>query len=60
MRSFSGYIFVPFVLRQISIQDTEISAAVSPESMENGKAKPVGRETTPSPALVLLLTMKKI
>jgi hypothetical protein len=52
-------IFAQFVVRRISIQDTQISAAVSQKLMEDGKAQPVGRAPSPLPALVLLSTMKK-
>jgi hypothetical protein len=51
--------FAQFVVRRISIRDTEISVVTSPKLMENGKIQPVGRAPSPLPALVLLLPVKK-
>jgi hypothetical protein len=48
-----------FIVRRISIRDTEISAGVSQKLMEGGQAQLVGRSPTPFPALILLLRMKK-
>jgi hypothetical protein len=47
-----------FIVRRISIRDTEISAGVSQKLMEGGQAQLVGRSPTPFPALILLLRMK--
>ena len=59
MRSTRAMMFAQFVVRRISIRDTEISVVVSPKLMENGETQPVGRAPSPLPALVLLLTVKK-
>jgi hypothetical protein len=60
MRSTRATMFAQFVVRRISIRDTDISVIVSPKLIENDKTQLVGRAPSPIPALVLLLMIKNI